>query len=52
MKRLVIGAALASAGAFAVRRLAGKARKMHAHCLDLCAGCKELQSTEPRAEGS
>jgi hypothetical protein len=38
MKRLVIGAAVAGGEAFALHRLAGKARKMRDHCHEMMDG--------------
>ena len=35
MKRLVFGTAAAGGAAFALHRLAPKARAMHAHCRDM-----------------
>jgi hypothetical protein len=35
MKRLAFGAAAAGGAAFALHRLAPKARAMHAHCRDM-----------------
>ena len=52
MKRLVIGAAVAGGAAFALHRLAGKARSMHAHCRDMMAGCQGSKATEFSACGS
>lgn len=45
MKRFVIGTAVAGGAAFAFRRLAGKARKMHDHCRDMIAGRQDARPT-------
>ena len=45
MKKLVIGAAVAGGAAFALHRLAGKARKLRDHCHEMMAGCKESTPT-------
>ena len=52
MKRLVIGTAVAGGAAFALRRLAGKARTMHDHCRDMIAGCQAAEPTESPGCGS
>ena len=46
MKRLVIGTAVAGSAAFALRRLAREARKMHDHCRDMTAGHQDTKPTE------
>ena len=51
MKRLLIGTAVAGGAAFAFRRLAGRARKMHNHCRDMIAGRQAAEPTEFRGCG-
>lgn len=45
MKRLVIGAAVAVGAAFALHRLAGKARELRNHCHAMMAGRQESTPT-------
>ena len=52
MKRLVIGAAVAGGAAFAFRRLASNARKMHDHCREMMAGRQGSTPTVSPGSGS
>lgn len=48
MKRLVIGTAVAGSAAFALRRLAREARKMHDQCRDMIASRQDAKPTASR----
>jgi hypothetical protein len=45
MKQLMIGTAVAGSAAFALRRLARAARKMHDHCRDMTASRQDAKPT-------
>lgn len=52
MKKLVLGAAVAGGAAFALRRLAGKERRMRDHCREMMAGRQASSPTVSPGCGS